>query len=448
MEYTVGSLADLISGTNTPDKPKVVKKQFIKNEKVDSTNGIDKKPKLKDAVKKKKSETGNSVEYELVKKTKKLKKRKADDLPDSTDDVKIIKKKKRRVDSADSENERSSENYQNLEQCDLPDSTGVKKTKKKKSKLNKNSDIADSDDMKSSENLQNAKRRVEKAIEKKKKVYSEEDTARTIFVGNVPIKTGKKVLKEHFRKYGPIESLRFRGIPVADPKTAKKVAAIKKEFHPDRNSILCYIRFANQEDAIKAEAENGALLQGHHLRVHSCNSEQKPDETKAIFVGNLPFNAEEEELWKLFETCGPISHVRIVRDSRTGMGKGFAYINFKDSDSVQLALEMENVMLKNRELRIALSNLDTAKKNRKRNKSKSVTKPGTLAKKPFNKNKQFIKKENQYKEISGGDDKSNQQSIENSGFQGKFSDKKKKYKVNKGALEKKKKMKKIAPHAK
>lgn len=77
-------------------------------------------------------------------------------------------------------------------------------------------------------------------------------------------------------------------------------------------------------------------------------------------------------MWKLFESCGPISHVRIVRDPRTGMGKGFGYVNFKDSDSVQLALEMENVKLDNRELRISLSNLNTARKNKKKNVNKKV----------------------------------------------------------------------------
>lgn len=83
-------------------------------------------------------------------------------------------------------------------------------------------------------------------------------------------------------------------------------------------------------------------------------------------------DAVEDELWKLFETCGPISYVRIVRDSHTGMGKGFGYVNFVDSDAVQLALEMENVKLNDRELRISLCNLNSARKNKKNNKNKKV----------------------------------------------------------------------------
>ncbi|KAJ8971290.1 hypothetical protein NQ314_000767 [Rhamnusium bicolor] len=253
-----------------------------------------------------------------------------------------------------------------------------KKGKKRKleTSLSGTSDFVDSDEEipskkeKLTDYKQNAERRVKKKINEKKKIQSPEELSRTIFVGNIPITIDKKKIQRYFKKYGLIDSIRIRGIPVADPKTSKKVAAIKKEFNPNRSNVYCYIRFQNKEDALKAEAENGAIFKEHHLRVHSCDSEDKPDETKAIFVGNLSFDAVEDELWNLFEQCGPISYVRIIRDGYTGMGKGFAYVNFKDSDAVQLALEMENVKLKDRELRISLSNLNMAKKNKKFNKNK------------------------------------------------------------------------------
>lgn len=87
-----------------------------------------------------------------------------------------------------------------------------------------------------------------------------------------------------------------------------------------------------------------------------------------FFVG-----ATEDELWKIFEICGPISHVRIVRDPYSGMGRGFAYVNFKDTDGVQLALEMEDTKLRERVLRISLCNSSIAKKNRKMKNRKKVT---------------------------------------------------------------------------
>lgn len=66
-------------------------------------------------------------------------------------------------------------------------------------------------------------------------------------------------------------------------------------------------------------------------------------------------DAEEDELWKLFEDCGTIKSVRIIRDAKTNVGKGFAYVNFETTDSVQLALQLENVSLKDRELRVSVA---------------------------------------------------------------------------------------------
>ncbi|XP_018577173.1 RNA-binding protein 34 [Anoplophora glabripennis] len=403
MDYSVGSLADLISGSNTPNKPRVIKKAVKKNNQVskiqESTN--------LDKTTTKKFKKGNTRPKQ---KFSKPIQNKLTESPDSTNN-KLTEGKKR------------VKNRKRKLQLDASDSTN-EAFPLKKQKVNKNE--------------QNAERRVKNKIKGENKVQDPAELERTIFVGNVPITCEKKKIKNHFKKYGKIETIRIRGIPVADLKTSKKVAAIKKEFNPNRSNVYCFIRFADKESALKAEAENGSLFEEHHLRVHSCTTEEKPDETKAIFVGNLSFNAIEDDLWKLFESCGPISYVRIVRDHYTGMGKGFGYVNFLDSDAVQLALEMENVKLNDRELRISLCNLNSARKNKKKKNNKKATQPGE--KKLKNKTNRRSDKvanepENKVKQI-------------NAEFQGaKFSDKKKR-KVNKGLLEKKKLVKKIAPKPK
>ena len=48
-----------------------------------------------------------------------------------------------------------------------------------------------------------------------------------------------------------------------------------------------------------------------------------------MFIGSLSFDAQEEKLWSHFESCGEIENVRVVRDSKTNVGKGFAYVQFK-----------------------------------------------------------------------------------------------------------------------
>ncbi|KAI9249659.1 hypothetical protein BDA99DRAFT_215104 [Phascolomyces articulosus] len=76
---------------------------------------------------------------------------------------------------------------------------------------------------------------------------------------------------------------------------------------------------------------NGQIYMGKHLRVDSVTNPKAHDRKRSIFVGSLPFDAEEEELWVFFNDCGDIEYVRIVRDKTTNIGKGIGYVQFKVS---------------------------------------------------------------------------------------------------------------------
>ena len=45
----------------------------------------------------------------------------------------------------------------------------------------------------------------------------------------------------------------------------------------------------------------------------------------------INLDTEEEPLRRVFNDCGEIEAVRIVRDSKTGLGKGFGFILFEVS---------------------------------------------------------------------------------------------------------------------
>ena len=62
---------------------------------------------------------------------------------------------------------------------------------------------------------------------------------------------------------------------------------------------------------------------------------QPHDQSKAVFIGNIRFNEEEDQVRKHFNKCGTITDVRLVRDATTGMGKGFGYVNFNSTDAVE-----------------------------------------------------------------------------------------------------------------
>ncbi|KAM4019994.1 RNA-binding protein 34 [Anomaloglossus baeobatrachus] len=191
--------------------------------------------------------------------------------------------------------------------------------------------------------------------EKKKMIMAEErvKNKRTVFVGNLPSSCTKQMLKSCFKEFGTIETMRFRSVARADPTESRKVAAIKRNLHPKRKSINAYVVFKEEASATKAIVRNGFEMgSGFHIRVDLASRSPAHDNKKTVFVGNLPYDIEDEALRQHFSDCGTIEGVRIIRDKSTGIGKGFGYVLFQGTDAVLLALKLGNSELMGRKLRI------------------------------------------------------------------------------------------------
>lgn len=61
-----------------------------------------------------------------------------------------------------------------------------------------------------------------------------------------------------------------------------------------------------------------------------------------IFVGNIPFDATEEELRTLFKELGKIRQILIPKDRETGKSRGFAFVEFEDSSQMIEAIARFN----------------------------------------------------------------------------------------------------------
>ncbi len=58
-----------------------------------------------------------------------------------------------------------------------------------------------------------------------------------------------------------------------------------------------------------------------------------------LFVGNLPYDATEVELKDHFAQAGPVTRVFIPLDRETGRVRGFAFIEYADSDHATQAIQ-------------------------------------------------------------------------------------------------------------
>ena len=208
---------------------------------------------------------------------------------------------------------------------------------------------------------------------KKSKEELDEEEARTIFVGNLPPSTSRRSLASMFKHCGKVSSTRLRsmatdGVKVApeyagNQKMVKKVAAnLGKMLEADgRKCAQGYVVFASLDSVEKALEMNNTEHGGFTLRVDHASPTN--DASRSVFVGNLPYAAEEETLRSHFETYlsrfdvnerdgSAVSGVRIIRDKDTQQCKGIGYIILRDATLVSLALGLHESKYMRRELRV------------------------------------------------------------------------------------------------
>ncbi|KAI1170536.1 hypothetical protein F4777DRAFT_107599 [Nemania sp. FL0916] len=206
---------------------------------------------------------------------------------------------------------------------------------------------------------------------------------RTLFLGNVSIEAvtsskAKKLLIAHLEtplsdldsSTGPhkLESIRFRSTPFSTGAKPKRAAFITKlvmsATTKSTNAYAVYSTPLACRTALKTL--NGSVILDRHLRADSVAHPAAVDSRRCVFVGNLGFvddetvvntNADgetttkkrhkvpadtEEGLWRVFgEHAGKIESVRVPRDEKTRVGKGFAYVQFYDGNDVESALLLE-----------------------------------------------------------------------------------------------------------
>jgi len=132
---------------------------------------------------------------------------------------------------------------------------------------------------------------------------------------------------------------------------------------------MAYAQFSDRESCEKALSFDGSFVSGKCVMIRrkrkalnrnedepsgsnkrartDCHVEERDPqvyEVSSIYVGNLDPRTEKGDLEEHFKNCGDIARVSILK------GKSAAYIEFKDSWSVQGALSMNGSKLKGKEI--------------------------------------------------------------------------------------------------
>lgn len=73
-----------------------------------------------------------------------------------------------------------------------------------------------------------------------------------------------------------------------------------------------------------------------------------------IYVSNLGYNFQDEDLKKLFATYGPVSSAKVIMDKFTNQSKGFGFVEMSDNNAAEKAIkELNGAMADGRSIKVS-----------------------------------------------------------------------------------------------
>jgi len=72
-----------------------------------------------------------------------------------------------------------------------------------------------------------------------------------------------------------------------------------------------------------------------------------------IYVGNLDYKVNEDDLKGIFEEFGTVGSARVITDKFSGRSKGFGFVSMEDENEAKTAInELNGATLENREITV------------------------------------------------------------------------------------------------
>ncbi|CAA6668539.1 unnamed protein product [Spirodela intermedia] len=189
----------------------------------------------------------------------------------------------------------------------------------------------ESEDEKPTKSLKKAKTPVSQSGEKTK----------TLFLGNLSFDAGEDDVTDFFKDVGEIVSIRL----------AKSENGKSRGFG--------HVEFATEGEARKALALNGEEMLGRQVKLDLAREKGastpqsgycgRGGESQTVFVKGFDRSLDEDQirtsLEEHFGSCGEITRISVPKEYETGAPRGIAYIDFKDKDGFDLALDLNGSSL-------------------------------------------------------------------------------------------------------
>ena len=63
---------------------------------------------------------------------------------------------------------------------------------------------------------------------------------------------------------------------------------------------------------------------------------------KKLFIGNLPYEANDQDLMEIFTQVGEVTSAKVIMDKFTGRSKGFGFVEMSSGTEAQSAIQTLN----------------------------------------------------------------------------------------------------------
>lgn len=84
----------------------------------------------------------------------------------------------------------------------------------------------------------------------------------------------------------------------------------------------------------------------------SSSSASTSEVRQTLYVGNLPYRANEAIVRELFEKYGVVSSVRLVKDKQTGRRRGFGFVTMDEQGAVKAMNALNDQEFQERVLKV------------------------------------------------------------------------------------------------
>ncbi|WAQ96896.1 U2AF2-like protein [Mya arenaria] len=160
--------------------------------------------------------------------------------------------------------------------------------------------------------------------------------ARRLYVGNIPFGVTEGAMMDFFN-----DQMKMSGLAQAE---GNPVIAV--QINLDKN--FAFVEFRSVDETTQAMAFDGINFQGQSLKIRRPRDYQVlpgmsenpsvavpgvvstvvQDSPNKIFIGGLPNYLNEDQVKELLTSFGPLKAFNLVKDSATGLSKGYAFCEY------------------------------------------------------------------------------------------------------------------------